>query len=737
LTRWVFPVLAVIHLLAGGASLASGGQSRVVVLIAGSCSVRDFTSAGTAELSALFERGSAGLLNVRAGRPSRELEPGSRSGFEAGCLSLGASAMATGGAEVRRAGDAEGVIDGVRVKDIFVFRTGVDPGRGRVLHPEIALMRRANDAASYRAKPGALGSALRRAGIRTAVMGCSDIPGEIHREAVAAAMDEQGLVDYGQVDGAKLLQRDPRAPYGVRTNVAALLKSYDELPDDCRLVVIDFGDTFRSDCYSEFCTDEQAGVLRTAADARLSAFAGQLDGRLDRRKDLLIILSPNPRSYSEIEGERMGAILIAGPGFGRGMLTSPSTRRPGVVTLGDVAPTVLRFFGINPGPDMVGRAMRRIAGGSAAAALAAMNAEASAQAQRQAIMRGASIAQSVIVVLVLAAIVLTRLPAVRRLAGWLVPSFAAIPISMLVMPMICCAGVVGSTVTLVALTVGILAACALVLRSPGRALGWLCWVIAIGLMVDLLRGAPLMHASIAGYNVVEGARYYGIGNELMGTMLGAAIVGAGLALGRARAGTRSSVLGAFAAPLLLCAALVFIGAPWLGANVGGALAAVPAIAIMFPAMSGRRASARGISVVLALMVIVVAGLFVIDAARGGAGQSHAGKTVEMLTSGDAGGLLPVIQRKLALNSMLVVTSVWSRLLGLCLAGSAILVWWGRREVGARLASREESAAALGCFVGTVGAFVFNDSGVVAGASCSVFLFALLAVGLLDVRPVKS
>lgn len=715
--------------LAGGVGLASPRPSRVVVLIAGSCSVRDFAG--------LYDKGSAALLNVRAGRPSHDLEPGSKSGFEAGCLSLGASAMATGGAEVRRAGDAGGVVDGLNVSDEFVFRTGSRPGSALVLHPETALMRRVNEEASYRAKPGALGSALHKAGIRTAVIGCSDIVGEIHREAVAAAMDERGLVDYGEVDGAKLLQADASAPYGVRTNPTALLAVFDALPRDCRFVVIDFGDTFRADAYSELCTDEQAAVAKNAADARMGAFAGKLGKRLDPRRDLLIVLSPNPRSFSEIEGERMGAILISGPGFGEGILTSPSTRRTGVVTLGDVGPTVLSFLGVKPGVDMVGRPLRgagplRQAQGAQGSAeiLLAMNADASAQTERQVIMRWASVAQSVIVVLVLAAILLTGSLPAKRLAAWLVPSFAAIPFAMLVMPLICSVGLVGSTVVLIGLTIAILALCALVFRSPSRAFVWLCAGVVVGLMVDLVRGAPILGTSIAGYSIVEGARYYGIGNELMGTMLGAAIAGVGMALASGRIGKQMAGL---AAALILGATFVLIGAPFLGANMGGALAAAPAIGIVLLGRRRWRPSGRGVALIALLTVVLVGALFAADTVRGGAAQTHAGKTVAMMTGGDAGGLLPVIERKLALNFMLVATSVWSRLLGLCLAGSAVLLWWGRRERGAELLGREENAAALGCLVATVGAFVFNDSGVVAGATCSVFLFALLALKVLDAR----
>lgn len=727
--------------LATPTAAARARAGRVVVLVAGSCSVRDFAR--------LLDRGAAGLLNVRAGRPSRELEPGSRSGFEAGCLSFGASAMATGGAEVRRAGNADGVIDGYSVRDAFIYRTGVRPGGAMILHPEIALMQRVNEESSYRAKPGALGAALHEAGIRTAVIGCSDIPDEVHREATAIAMDDRGLVDYGEVESAKILQRDPAAPYGIRTNPAALLAVYDALPADCRFVVIDFGDTFRADAYCEFCTDERTAVVKDAADGRLAAFARNLARRLDRRRDMLIVVSPNPRSFSEIEGERMGAILIRGPGFGGELLTSPSTRKVGVVTLGDVAPTVLAFFGIEPAPEMVGRPIRSVpaeeldsispaSGKGAAQFLLRLNAEASAQARRQVIMRGASVAQSVLVVLVLAAVLLTSSGTAKSLAAWLVLSFAAIPLAMLVMPVICSVGLVGSTVMLIGLVLAIIALCAVAFRSPGRAFAWLCGGIVTVLMIDLARGAPLIDASIAGYNIVEGARYYGIGNELMGTLLGAAIVGVGMALPTLNrfAGLRSTRVSGIAAALILGAAFVFIGAPFLGANVGGALAAAPAIAVTLLVRQGWRPTWRGIGMIGLLTVVLVGALFAADAVRGGTAETHAGKAVAMIGGGQADALLAIVERKLALNSMLIVTSVWSRLLGLCLAGTAVLAWWGRRERGGDLLNWEEHAAAIGCAVGTVGAFAFNDSGVVAGATCAVFLFALLAIKVLE-PPAKA
>lgn len=712
--------IALLFLLFTASAGYASAKPRAVLVIAGSCSVRDF--------SKMLDGYSAGLLNVRPGRTCRDLEPGSASGFESGCLSLGASAMATGGAETRRAGNSASIINNCSVGDAFFYRTGIRPGSAAVLHPEIALIQRANELASYRAKPGALGSALRKAGVRTAIIGCSDIPGEIHHEAVAAAMDEDGIVDYGDVEGAKLLKTDNSAPYGVRTDPSSLLRAFDDMPIDCRFVVIDYGDTFRADAYSELCTDRQAAIAKSDANARLSAFVGELKKRLDKKSDLLIVLSPNSRSFTEIEDERLGAILISGPGFCEGVLTSPSTQVSGVATLGDVGPTILNFMGIEPSADMVGRPIRSMPNRDVAGSLIALNKEASAQAQRQQIMRWGSVTQSVIVVIVLATIFLAASPATKKFAGWFVLAFAAIPLAMLAMPLVFSLGLVESTAALVAIVVVIIGFCALAFRSPTRAFVWLCAANVVLLMVDLTHGAPLIRASIAGYNIVEGARYYGIGNEFMGTMLGASIVGLGLALASGRFCKR---VAGVVAVLVLGATFVFIGAPFLGANIGGALASAPAICVMLLVLRGWRLSVRGIVLIGLITVLLVVGLFTADALRGSATQSHAGKTMAMLTGEGTNGLLWVIERKLALNFMLVVTSVWSRLLGLCLAGSAVLWGVGRRKFGADFIVREESAAALGCLVGTLGAFIFNDSGVVAGATCSVFLFAMLVLKMIE------
>lgn len=697
---------------------------RVVVVVAGNLSIRDLAEPNRKYLRRLLDNGSPGLMNVRTGRPSRDVEPTFDAAMEAECLSIGAGTMAVGGAEVRRAAGARALIDLIPVSSLYACRTGEPAPASAILHTEIPKIARTNAGAAYRAKPGTLGSALHEAGLLTAVVGNADLPKDIHREVVALAMDKKGIVDLGDVDSTDLNIPDAEAPYGLRANSKAILKVFDRVHTRAGLTVINFADTFRADTYSELCTDDRAVLLRYQAVVRLEDFLRELMPRLDPQKDLFILLTPNSRTFSDLDEERLTPVLMIGPGFGGGIITSPSTRTDGVITLNDIAPSILNHLGLEIPAEMVGRPVERVDVAHPLDYLLQLNLQASRQAQRQPAMRGGSVVQSVVVVLVTLALVLPAAPAVRRPAKWITLIPAVLPLVMLYLPLIYSGGLVGAVIWLIALTAAVIAFCRFAIRSLTVSFMALCGIVVVSLAIDLLRGAPLIGTSIGGYSIIEGARYYGIGNELMGTMLGAALAGVGLFLSGSYTGERFA--GAIAA-LVLVLVFIFIGFPGLGANAGGAIAAAPAVLMALLVRRGWRPSARGLTLLAVLSLLLVIALLGMDTLRGTSSQSHVGRAAEMATDGGGSALLLIIQRKLALNFMLLSTSLWSRLLGLSLVGSAVLLWWGRRKFGPRLLTREQNAAAIGCVVGVLGAFMFNDSGVLAAATCAVFLWMMLAV----------
>lgn len=721
---------------------ARAEKPRVVVVLAGGISIRDLVDPSLPQLGKLIRSGSVGLMNVRTGRSSRDIEMVSSDGMEPGCVSLGAGAMAVAGLESRRAADAQEVFQGAPARDVYSCRTRIDAGSAAVIHTEIARMQRANASASYRATPGALGSALREAGLVTAVIGNFDLPGEARREFAAVAMDRNGLVDLGTVGSPALNAPDPSAPFGVRADTKVLLTELDRVFDaaDARssggagcFLVIGFADTFRADAYAELCLDHRAAIARRRAVGRLEDLMRAVADRLDPKRDLLVLVSPNSRRFSDIREERLAPVVLRGPGYRGGALTSPSTRTEGLVTISDFAPTILEFLGLPAPPGMVGRTMRAQARPDAPEYLLQLNLEAAAQGARQVAMRGGSVVQSIMVVAVTLMALVGRSRRARRAAAWTALIPVALPLSMLGLPLAYSGGLWESAALLAALTAGAIALCAWFLRCPVRSLAWLCAALVAATSLDLALGGRLIRSSIAGYSAVEGARYYGIGNELMGTMLGASLIAVGVALSSGRIPVR--LRGAFAA-VVYTAVFVFIGAGSLGANAGGALAAAPAFGTALLLRRGGRVSARALALAAAAVIAVAAGILAFDAMRSTTAQSHVGRAAGMAAEGGLWEVLSILKRKIALNLMLVTTSLWSRLLAFSAAGSAVLALWNNGRLKARL-TREQRAAAIGCCAGALGAFAFNDSGVVAAATCSVILWALLAVVALGTETNES
>ena len=103
---------------------------------------------------------------------------------------------------------------------------------------------------------------------------------------------------------------------------------------------------------------------------------------------------------------------------------------------------------------------------------------------------------------------------------------AAVPLALLVLPGFAVPGVEGVALYLVA--AGLAAAWVSRRKGAGGPVfpALLALVTAFFLLVDILRHSPLMSESLLGFSPVGGARYYGIGNEYLGILLGGSVIGA-------------------------------------------------------------------------------------------------------------------------------------------------------------------------------------------------------------------
>lgn len=260
---------------------------------------------------------------------------------------------------------------------------------------------------------------------------------------------------------------------------------------------------------------------------------------------------------------------------------------------------------------------------------------------------------------------------------------------------------------------------------------------------DAAFGSPLALRSPLGYSLVAGARYYGIGNEYMGIVLGGLAVGlGGLLQWRSVPWSRGRWLMAGG----MATAAAVLGAPELGVNFGGAMAAAVTTAIVFTGLGGpsrrrrqpARASAsrrpfiraaRGLGTKEALVpllitaaaaVVVTAGLLIAGEAARGEEVSHIGLGARRAAAGDWAGIAAIVTGKIKTNLRLFRWTIWMRALVVGLGGMVLLSFRPKGEYRRFVAGHPYLGTGLAAAAGgAVAALFFNDSGVVAAATAMI------------------
>lgn len=669
---------------------SASAQSKprsVIVLVVPGLTAEDLTRPELPGLRALAANSAVGWMNTRTARVPGQ----TRDTKEAAYLTLGSGARATAGPYAR-------VVNAETMERLIRENARLD-------HP---------------VHVGLLGDLASSAGLRFRRFGSEDDVG-VHRSFELIAAPAKVVTSADELPGPFVLT-NPDAPFGVTDPPLIAETTFRRLPLVCM-----YGDLIRAERYAPLCLPDVRTENREQALHSLDLilpqyrFAEELSGEFD--DVCLVLLAPIPSESSSLL-DHLAPILIHGKGIIPGLLTSPSTRTPGLVTNTDFLPTVAAWLNLKTPPDLVGRPMYSIprATGESfsdrilaaigkkprklepAEEWAKMHDDWLASSQNKSLYGGLPSIQLVIVLACTAA-----LTAGGRWRRWIGLSLAVplIPLACLMIP----AFGVQSSIWAGIILAGILAACCTlaIIRSDQayRLEGDILTLMMVITIIDLLAGARLMRNSWFSYSVMEAARYYGLGNEMEGVIVAAMLVitafwsykpyGAKIALG------------------FLIGMAVIMALPNMGADAGGMLgmfAAAAAAGLVW--LRGKIRSRDVLFAVLAVSLAVVL-LVAADLVRSSGAQSHIGRAF-------AGGhIVNIAARKLQLNFFLLTHSIWS----LCLIASAVSIGilWRlglKKEV---LAHRGLTGSAVGIAVGAAVLLICNDSGVVSAAECLLIAWA--------------
>ncbi len=697
---------------AAGAEVATVGPAtgHVLVISVPGLTWDDIDTHALEHLGALLDDSAVANLAVRVERLATQ--PGD------GYATMGAGTRAFGPSDVAglalEPDEQQGI--GRTAAEEFERRTAhpLTSGVGVLAIDEIAEV---NEEGLFEGTPGALGDALAAVGIDRGVVANADTQPfdaalrERRREAALGVMTSDGYVPCGAVSDA-LLRDDPRGPFGYRYDTAAVVDAYARCRTDRSVVLVEASELRRARSYEPSIARDERDARWRAALTATDELVGALLERTEP-DDAIVVVGPSAPGSTP----RLMVFGVHGGGYSPGLLESASTRQPGYVVLPDVAPTIAAIAGAPIDVDeLAGRAVTIARSGGNAADRLHFLVDGDAAARFRDRMQ-APIATALIAL----ASIFSILVALR----FLKPNWKELPIRLL--EAFAVAILTIPTLTyLIALvpmhrygaavySLAVFGTAAVVGGVIGRwhrrwlvpiAVPLVSLLLVIATSVVLLE-SRLQLSTVFGDSPIIAGRFSGINNVTFSQIIVAAILLGAMLV--------HAVPKQFAFPamiVLFVAVLAVDVAPMWGADVGGILAGLPALAFAAMLLAGWRIRLRAfvIAAVATLGALTLLGL--LDLSRDPSSRTHLGRLFERIGSDGLAGLTTVVNRKLAQNLRTLTDSVWRFILIPVLLSAVIVAWSHPRPFVAlreRFApfDRMLGAIAIAALLG----YALNDSGI--------------------------
>ena len=761
----VFVVASLMLGLTGArAKAASGG--RVVFVVMDRIGLNDIVNnPALPNITRLMAEGSTGLLMVRLRYDQYGI---------GGYTVIGAGGRIIAGDNAGLAFNKDELLsspDGAVLKagNIYRSRVGRTAPPGSVVNLAIEEMIRASSTYVSTSKPGLLGEALKLEGRKVAMVGNADdlapaVFGEgpagtrvmlspkytplppssrggpppyplqtlVHRETSCIAMDERGVVPTGDVSARLYKVTGKKTNYS--TDFAALTAESSAAMSTNDFTVVDMGETSRVDERGEFSSDRAIGLARARALASCDKAIGTLMAGLDPSRDLLIVCSPTPSRKMISAGDLLTPLVIRGPGFEKGgTIRSETTRRTGLASNFDLAPTVLNFLNVKAPAEMEGQALTSKPGASVNSLLS-LDRRAVYASNIKSVMTKLFAIPGLIFLGILLMLTLVRPELVfDHPYFWSVILLAlmAVPLVYLLLPLMSFTHLYLSIIFSILLEFAIGGACLLaclarsrgreyeesrsdgsqaLLRALPRAIALISSVTLVLVLLDPVLGSPMIALSPFGAGLIAGGRFYGIGNIYMGVAFGAAILIACLLPSIFPHFLRTGRRALTSALAVMLITVFVVGYPRLGANVGAIITGIAATVFIGLRLRGTKIGWKQVLAIVVIVVLFLALMLLIDLVVPGS-TSHAGKAITRIQGNGVSVAISEIARKVSLNWKLLVTSIWRLFF---FVGVVAAIVWARKyamfsEVNSTYAYLETAWPAF--IFAMIVALMFKDTGV--------------------------
>ena len=610
----------------------------------------------------------------------------------------------------------ESIGKGIQIKELFSKYSESD----NIALPSADALATLNKDLNYTVEIGKIISALqnkREKEVKISIYGNSDTYATRLRPMsfMLVGADHVG----GDISNSCLIP-DPKSVGGFKTNVKYIVDSVRNVENADQLILIDFGDGERLGATIPGERDF------TPIYKNLVKMIDDLSAKFESTETVILFASLNLENSALRSGIPLSPIMLldlsASKNAANRFFISNSTQRAGFIVNLDIPVYINSYFGQN----VDGFASRNIelvkAENDTLSFLRAKEQQMTATYNTRTILMVAFVIFGILVSMFALFVIFSRrtikLILTMQALLW---SIIVLPLAFYISPTFGCYDLAKSTVFAIIFS-GIFSVLLSRIADVRRAFFVLGASITVIVLADTVTGSSIAKSAILGYDLISGSRFYGIGNEMCGVLMGASLLAIFAFLDLKGNITLLLTSGMVAAFLIIIA---IIGLPSFGTNFGGMISMAAACGLGFYLLKDTkiwRKRAAGAFVVAAILVLML--IYV----NMKIGATHIGSTFTQSLN-DPYILWQSALRKWAMNFKLMRFSTWTYLI----TSSVVIVLlfaFKTDRAGVKLILERHAylrkgfmAIAFGALVG----FLVNDSGVVLAATCIIYMAVPIAI----------
>ncbi len=700
-------------------------NKKAIVLVLDTINLEELSESNTPNIDLLLKNGSMGLMNAR----SKSKISNKSSAYLS--LGMGVKTLASAQGNLAFNRDSEfPILDyeyfkkNSKASDVYKLHTGNTAPKGEVLNLALGDVKRIAFGVTPNNDIGLLGKTARENGIVVGLLGNNDLDSP-SRDSSLIAMDDKGVIPFGSV-GSDLLISDPSVLGGLRLDQNKLSSELDRILPNVDMLFIEYGDPSRIDSSNNIATDSVIKNQKIKAIERADSFLSKVMKKVDLENTLFMVVVPNPSKATISNGNfALTPFIMSSKDTKSGLLTSDSTRREGLVTNFNFAPTLLDYFGVENTDGFIGGPIKSISSKNPKDKLLKDESQFLYLRKYRSTFHWAFIISAGISLIGLYISKFTKLKTFSyKTLKYLSLTALSIPLTMMLVSVFGYKSIIIDLTFVIGGAFLIAYLLSKIFKDNLKTMAAIGFVTSLFILADIYFIEKLMIISPLGSDSIAGGRFYGIGNDYMGILLGSTLLGIFSTYHAYQVKKRSIAIFTAIYMFLIVVAL----SPFFGANVGGTLSAmVVALIAMFTIFDKKISFKKVFFIFLGVFITVI--LFASLDMLFNPNPSHAGRALQGLMTDGSSKFIEIITIKLGQVFWNLFNASWNIILFLQII-IGLLLYKFKNNVLVDLKNRYPSLLKgfLITLIGSIVVFLFNDTGTIAAAIMLIYLF--IPLGLL-------